>query len=73
MSDNRCVCCGEIIPEGMQVCVHCVSKFSKKDRCWLYKYNCPSRTAACWGLPDQGCPVYRWFKMLIMKDGVRNA
>lgn len=21
--ENRCVCCGEIIPEGRQVCLHC--------------------------------------------------
>lgn len=23
MADNRCVCCGEIIPEGRQVCWVC--------------------------------------------------
>jgi len=23
MSDNRCVCCGAIIPEGRQVCYRC--------------------------------------------------
>lgn len=23
MSENRCVCCGEIIPEGRQVCIRC--------------------------------------------------
>ena len=23
MSENRCVCCGEIIPEGTQVCMNC--------------------------------------------------
>lgn len=21
--DNRCVCCGELIPEGVQVCPNC--------------------------------------------------
>ena len=26
MSDNRCVCCGEIIPEGQQVCMNCQKK-----------------------------------------------
>ena len=26
MSDNRCVCCGEQIPEGTQVCPNCVKK-----------------------------------------------
>ena len=23
MNENRCVCCGTIIPEGTQVCVNC--------------------------------------------------
>lgn len=26
MSDNRCVCCGEIIPEGRHVCESCERK-----------------------------------------------
>lgn len=26
MADNRCVCCGEIIPEGLQVCIKCRKK-----------------------------------------------
>ena len=28
--DNRCVCCGEIIPEGRQVCPACEEKPAKK-------------------------------------------
>lgn len=24
MSEERCVCCGEIIPEGIQVCPNCM-------------------------------------------------
>ena len=24
-NENRCVCCGEIIPEGRQVCLNCES------------------------------------------------
>lgn len=23
MRENRCICCGEVIPEGMQVCPVC--------------------------------------------------
>lgn len=31
--ENRCVCCGEIIPEGRQVYPICESgKFSEKER-----------------------------------------
>lgn len=29
MNNNRCVCCGKIIPEGRQVCPDCVEKISK--------------------------------------------
>lgn len=31
-SEDRCICCGEIIPEGRQVCVRCekiVDKFNE--------------------------------------------
>ena len=37
---------------------------SDDNRCWLYS-GCPCRTGACYGLPDDGCPVYRWFRKLI--------
>ena len=29
--DNRCVCCGEIIPEGRQVCPMCEKKGYEDD------------------------------------------
>lgn len=31
MSENRCVCCGEIIPEGRQVCIGCWNKAQKAE------------------------------------------
>jgi len=40
-------------------------ELEKDKKCWLYKYGCPCRTAGCWGLPDDGCPVYEWFKQVI--------
>ena len=42
-----------------------------KERCYLYG-NCPCQTAVCTGmpLPDEGCPVYRYFrKLILMKPG----
>ena len=30
---NRCVCCGEIIPEGRQTCILCEQK-SNPDNAW---------------------------------------
>lgn len=40
-------------------------ELEEDKQCWLYKHGCPCRTGACWGLPDDGCPVYRWFKQVI--------
>ena len=31
MSDNRCICCGEIIPEGMLACPNCLVVSKKKE------------------------------------------
>ena len=35
--------------------------------CYL-KGNCPCQTGSCYGDPDEGCPVYRYFRDLIMKE-----
>lgn len=32
MSENRCVCCGDIIPEGSMVCVSCQRKADERER-----------------------------------------
>lgn len=31
MNEERCVCCGEIIPEGRQVCPNCENKAKEND------------------------------------------
>ena len=31
MNNNRCVCCGKIIPEGRQVCLDCEHKINNND------------------------------------------
>ena len=36
MSENRCVCCGEIIPEGMQTCRRCVDKYMEQERSAMF-------------------------------------
>lgn len=62
-SEERCVCCGEIIPEGGQVCQNCRERTNAKC---ILKGNCPCETGACQIPPDEGCPVYRYFKRLIL-------
>lgn len=34
-SSERCVCCGEIIPEGRQVCSSCEEKRREGTNAWL--------------------------------------
>jgi hypothetical protein len=37
------------------------------EKCYLYG-SCKCQTAVCVVRPDNGCPVYRYFKDLIVKD-----
>ena len=32
MSEERCVCCGEIVPEGRQYCPRCGAKAEEKEQ-----------------------------------------
>ena len=47
MNENRCVCCGEIIPEGRQVCLHCekgeTEKIQEMARIMLERSPCAKR------------------------------
>ena len=40
MNENTCVCCGEIIPEGRQVCWRCEHKTTKVGSI-LQSHNVP--------------------------------
>lgn len=40
---------------------------SIEEKCYLYG-SCKCQTAGCVVRPDNGCPVYRYFKDLIVKD-----
>ena len=43
MNDNRCVCCGRVIPEGRQVCPICEKKAGRRDKFdyWLNDWIFP--------------------------------
>ena len=49
MSDNRCICCGEIIPEGMIACPNClvVSKRQATENKWIPVSDPPNK-AGCY-------------------------
>ena len=37
--DNRCICCGEIIPEGLQVCPNCMVVTKLPHNCEYCKWR----------------------------------
>lgn len=39
--ENTCVCCGEIIPEGMLVCHACMSEIPRTPQRPYMQFNCP--------------------------------
>ena len=43
MNENRCVCCGRVIPEGRQVCPICEKEAGKRDNAdyWLEEWIFP--------------------------------
>ena len=59
MSESRCICCGEIVPEGRQVCSRCEKRVAKSnpqcvasitDRYGVeYNYTGPMEEAVLWG------------------------
>ena len=43
---------------------------NKLEKCWFYN-GCPCHTGSCYELPDEGCPVYRWFKQIIEENKIK--
>lgn len=43
MGENRCVCCGAVIPEGFLICARCRSSASEDDEqmewCYIWALN----------------------------------
>ena len=64
---ERCVCCGQVIPEGRQVCVICGYKADKKKTNYDRIRNMSVEELAklinviavhCYGDNCKGCPIY---------------
>ena len=60
MSEDRCICCGAVIPEGVSVCPSCLLRVRKKKEPKDCKYckdefcvnaKCPMRADYC-PVPD---------------------
>jgi hypothetical protein len=55
--ENTCVCCGEIVPEGTQVCPMCVAS----EKCSYMEFDCP----------ECGAPLEVWADYLVAKSDAR--
>lgn len=55
MSENTCVCCGEIIPEGIQVCPNCVSAGDRKQLHWFESVDRALHDGRGWALDSDIC------------------
>ena len=45
MNSNYCVCCGEEIPEGQQVCKSCMAKVFGADKVFTVDNRADDRTS----------------------------
>ena len=67
MADNRCVCCGEIIPEGMIACPNCLvasrgmpdDEIENEDEVMdsIFKYLKAEQQAEAEGKKEFMCPL----------------
>lgn len=48
--EDRCICCGDIIPEGRQVCEACMKGENMRNN---EGYNDPTPTQAMWGIRQE--------------------
>lgn len=44
MSENRCICCGEIIPEGRMVCKICESVVFEREQVYVIYHRHHGKT-----------------------------
>ena len=65
MGEDRCVCCGEIIPEGNQVCSNCRESHSQK----LYSGTAKRAGEEIGRMTGTITEVANWAEMKIRSNG----
>ena len=68
--DNRCVCCGDVIPEGRQICAKCDSD-AENTTTWRKRISVERRTLdySEFGLCEQQCDhCKKWCIRFIEQD-----
>lgn len=66
MSENRCVCCGEIIDEGRQVCDECIRKAENNEKEYIAKKD--RRVAVYAGTRNLYEQMYVALKSLLLNN-----
>ena len=69
MEENRCICCGVIIPEGLQVCPSC--QVSASVVCTKDAYDKCQFNGICW--PGIKVPCNSDCAEFIQKEGKKNG
>ena len=72
MSENLCVCCGAVIPEGRQVCASCISK-RKKNMDMVYKAQAYSKSGSIYRTSGNQDGVIAWVDKMMLRDDVYMA
>lgn len=78
MADNRCVCCGEIIPEGMIACPNClvVSKKKTEMKPCPIAFECKHCLVVQWNELGEKlalCEIWGEWKNITLGDCVGNC
>ncbi len=71
MEENRCICCGEIIPEGLQVCPSCQVSACHYVVCTKEAYEKCEFNGSCW--PGMRVSSNSDCAEFILKEGKRNG
>lgn len=74
-NNNRCVCCGEIIPEGLMVCPKCLAVTNKRKRCKMRHENgnCLPCGGFCTSVNDEICTALHQAYDRGRTDGLRSV
>ena len=70
MDQNRCVCCGEAIPEGMQVCPKCMKEYGEFEKLAnrrQRRQETAARIMEDWVIPIGLAAAFLWLMKLILR------
>ena len=73
MEENRCICCGEIIPEGLQVCPSCMAT-ARLDcqHVWVFNGFTDGELVRCLDYRCNACGAHRYAEVEQTNEGKKG-